>query len=72
MRSRTLTITPHALELFKEILFCNTWSESDTDKRLRIAVDLGVELKLETWEFFLRARPLAGEVRQRRRAAWPA
>jgi hypothetical protein len=49
---REMIISPRALQLFRQILHCNTSSQSDTDKRLRLGTELGLELKLETWEFF--------------------
>jgi len=44
---RTVTITPRALQLFRDVLLAK-----NIDDRLRIETDLGLELRLETWEFF--------------------
>jgi hypothetical protein len=47
-----MIISPRALQLFKQILFCNTATASDADKRVRLSTELGLEVGLQTWEFF--------------------
>lgn len=56
---RTVTITPRALQLFRDVLLAK-----NIDDRLRIETDLGLELRLETWEFFFRQKSLASALRQ--------